>query len=198
MKICNFGNLSSIFLAAGVMATPVHAENIDELFANLKQFVAQEQYPNALEELQWMRRELDKLHIEKINSYFPDNLAGLQGNEPKSQSVLGFTNMSRSYSGDGKNVNVALTGGASAAGGLAALAQMASLLGTQQDAETYRLAGRTATLVIDPDGKTSISVSLKSGSLLSFESNDLSEGGKLKEIAREFPVAGLDNYLAGH
>ena len=56
---------------------------------------------------------------------------------------------------------------------------------------------RTATLVKDPGGSTSLSVALKSGSLLTFEAKKLEGADVLRQAARAFPVAALDDYLAG-
>ena len=174
------------------------AESIDELFESLKKYVEQEQYTNAMEELQWIQRELDKLHFDKVKGFFPDALGAYSGGDTKSQTVLGFTNMSRTYSGAGPDIEVALTGGASVAGGVAALLQMVNVLGSQENTTTFRLDGRTATLVSDPGGgATSLSVALKSGSLLTFEAEGLEDAEALRQVARSFPVAALDDYLAG-
>lgn len=173
------------------------AESMDELFANLKKYVEQEQYTNAMEELQWMQRELDKLHFEKVKGFFPDELDGYKGGDTNSQTVLGFTNMNRTYSGAGPDIDVALTGGPSVAGGMAALLQMVNVLGGQENSTTFRLDGRTATLVSDPDGSASLSVMLKSGSLLTFEAKEIEDVEFLRKAARVFPVAALDDYLAG-
>ncbi len=197
MKFKKIAGLFSIGVVCMIFSGQVNAESIDELFENLKKYIDQEQYTSAMEELQWMRRELDKLHFEKVKSYFPDELVSLKGEETKSQTVLGFTNMSRVYSGDGNNIDVALTGGASMAGGMAALLQMVNALGGQENSTTFRLDGRTATLVDDPDGSASLSVMLKSGSLLTFEAKGLDDSDLLTQAARAFPVAALDDYLAG-
>ena len=105
--------------------------------------------------------------------------------------------MSRTYSGGGQDIEVALTGGASVAGGVAALLQMVNVLGGQENTTTFRLDGRTATLVIDPGGAASLSVALKSGSLLTFEAKKMEDADVLRQAARAFPVAALDDYLAG-
>jgi hypothetical protein len=188
----------TLVAAVCVMASgQLRAESIDELFANLRKYVDEERYTNAMEELQWMQRELDKLHFEKVKSFFPDELAGFKGGDTKSQTVLGFANMSRSYGETGSQIDVALTGGASVAGGLAALLQMINVLGSQENATTFRLDGRTATLVSEADGSASLSVLLKSGSILTFEAGALEDPDLLRQAARAFPVAALDDYLAG-
>ena len=110
---------------------------------------------------------------------------------------MGFTNLNRTYSGAGPDIEVALTGGASVAGGMAALLQMVSVLGSQENSTTFRLDGRTATLVRDPDGSASLSVMLKSGSLLTFDTKNMEDIDVLKQAAGAFPLAALDNYLAG-
>lgn len=193
-KLLGLAVASTLFLSIVGVA---RAENIDELFQNLKKYVEQEQYPNAMEELQWMQRELDKLHFEKVKSYFPDELNGYRGGDTNSQTVLGFTNLNRAYEGGGSEIDVALTGGASVAGGMAALLNMVNVLGRQEDSTTFRLDGRTATLVSDPDGSASLSVILKSGSLLTFEAKSLEDVEVLRQVAGAFPVAELDDYLAG-
>jgi len=197
MKTKQISRFALACLLCVTVVGPVGAETMDELFENLKKYVENEQYTNAMEELQWMQRELDKLHFEKVKSFFPDELEGYKGGDTNSQTVLGFTNMNRTYSRAGQDIEVALTGGVSVAGGMAALLQMVNVLGSQENSTTFRLDGRTATLVRDPDGSASLSVMLKSGSLLTFEAKNMEDADMLRQAARIFPVAALDDYLAG-
>jgi len=186
-----------VCLVCLTFSSQANAESIDELFENLKKYVDQGQYTNAMEELQWMQRELDKLHFEKVKAFFPGELVGYKGEDTNSQTVLGFTNLNRTYIGDGSDIEVALTGGASVAGGMAALLRMVNVLGSQENSTKFRLDGRTATLVSQPDGPASPSVMLKSGSLLTFEAKKVDDADVLKQAASAFPVAELDDYLAG-
>lgn len=197
VNIKQMARLPLICLVCMTFSSQVCAESMDQLFENLKKYVDQEQYTSAMEELQWMQRELDQLHFEKVKSYFPGELAGFKGGDTKSQTVLGFTNMNRTYTGDGSDIEVALTGGASVAGGMAALLQMVNVLGSQENSTTFRLDGRTATLISDPDGSASLSVMLKSGSILTFEAKVIDDASVLKQAAGAFPLAALDEYLAG-
>ena len=84
-------------------------------------------------------------------------------------------------------------------GGLAALGQMAAMMGGgTPGSDTFRIGGRTATLQATPGSSSSdLTIFLDSGSMLKIESYDGVSGDVLKQMAENLKINDLDNYLKG-
>ncbi|MEZ4754477.1 MAG: hypothetical protein R3A13_09255 [Bdellovibrionota bacterium] len=187
--------LSILFLS---LPGQLLAEEIDALLKRFNEFVAQENYPKALEELAWVRKEIETKSNDKVKSFFTDELGGLKGQELQANSAMGFTSIERKYSGPNKSITVSLAGGSSGGnnpfGGIAALGQMAAMMGGQQGGDSFRINGRTASFQ-SKGNSGELSVFLDSGSILKFENADKDT---LKTMAEEFNIEGLDKYLKGN
>jgi len=191
-------NFIIIAAALFLSASPLMSEDLDAIFAKVKEFTAQKNYTKALEELSWAKREIEQLNSKKIETYFPDSLAGYKGAKIESNSVLGITNIEREYKDGAKSVKLSLTGGSAsgAGGGLAAFGKMAAMMGGQQGSDTVRIKGRTATIE-ESNSSTSITIFMDSGSMLKFESYDSADVATLRKMAEELDMDGLDAYQKG-
>lgn len=177
-------------------------ENFDKLLNNLREYVQTGNYPKALEELGWIRRDLEKLDFEATLKYFPDELNGFKGDPATTQSALGMTTIERDYKKENLTIKVSLLGRSGSAGGamggLAALGRFAMMQQQQggQGQDMFRLDGRTA--ILNEKGKRAdLTVHLESGSVLKFEMKRNGDVGTLREAARAFPIADLDAYRRG-
>ena len=184
-----------------LVASPVFAEDLNEIFTKVNEQVTKKNYSKALEELGWARKELEKLHREKLQSYFPNQLGDFSGGKFEANSALGFTNIERSYSKADATIRLSLvgeSGGGQGLGGLAALGKMAAMFGEQAGQESFRIAGRTATLT-QQEGSDSaeLTIFLESGSMLKLEQSSGAQGSALKTLAEKLDLAGLDGYLKG-
>lgn len=186
----------SLFVAAGV-----RAEDINEIFKRVNQFIENKNYARAMEELDWAKKEIEKMHITKLEEFFPDSLAGFKGEKFDTNSVLGFTNIERDYTQGKKKVKVSLTGGTGQGGaalsGLAQLGKMAAMFGGGGNgSETLRVKGRTA-MSESTGAVSSLTVILDSGSMLRLDSSDGMKSEELKSMAEAIKVDELDTYLKG-
>ena len=182
------------------------AEDINDIFKRVNDLVASKNYTKALEELTWAQKEIEKLNLTQVQSFFPDTLAGFTGAKFEANSALGMTNLERQYSKAGSSETVKLSlsgsssGGAAAGGlgGLAAFGRMAAMMGGGQGQDTFRISGRTATMQKE-DGSDSaqLTVFLDSGSILSLELSNGSDASVLKTMAEALKLNDLDNYLRG-
>lgn len=174
------------------------AEDINEIFKKVNEYVESKNYTKALEELNWAKKEIEKLRNEGIKTYFPDQVEGLTGQKFDVSSALGMTNLERRYAGGSTSVVVSLVGGGKtgAFGGLAGLGKMAAMMQQGQGIDSFRIDGLTASL--DESGTNpELSVFLDSGSILKIEGTRGADGEKLKSIAKEIDLGGLDTYLKG-
>ena len=200
----------SIFSACLLFLTPyiARAEDLNEIFKRVNEFVAAKNYSKAIEELAWAKKEIEKLNAGQINTFFPDTLGEFKGGEIEQGAALGIMNTSRTYTkasaGLGEygqpTVIISLTGGAGGGsgseglGGLMALGKMAAMMDGGQN--TFRINGKTANLTEMGDG-ASLTVFLDSGSVLKLEGQNGVNGAQLKSMAESLKLVELDRYLKG-
>lgn len=185
-----------------------HAENLDDIFKKVNEYVAAKNYSKAMEELGWAQKELEKLHAGRLETLLPDTLGGLTGEKATSTSMLGMSQLERNYqtAGGATSVKVSLLGGSKGAGaagglgglgGLAAMGQMAAMMGgNQPGTETFRVDGRTATLET-ASGSPSLTIFLEGGTMLKLEASGDAKADLLKKMAGEIKIAELESYLKG-
>jgi len=175
------------------------AEDVNELFKKVNTYITEQNYPKALEELSWAKKEIEKLNSTKIGTLLPATVNGFTGGEVKVQSALGFDSIERDYTGNGQKISVSVTGGGAggAMGGLAGLAKMGMMMGGQQPGvDSFRLDGRTANLDTS-SGKAELTVFLDSGSILKVEGQQGVDAAALKSFAEGLKISNLDNYMRG-
>jgi hypothetical protein len=198
--------LTYSFLAGFLfVSSTAFGEDLNQIFQKVNELAAKKSYSAALKELDWAKKELEKQNLVQIQTFLPDQLGGFTGDKFEANNILGIKNLERTYkkADTSSTVKVSLTGGSGGAsnafGGIAALGNMAALMGDQANQDTFRIAGKTATLSTDPDSKTSeLTVMLESGSILKFEGDKKTDGPTLKSMAEAVKVADLDNYLKGN
>ena len=167
----------------------------------MNEYVAQENFPKALEELSWAGKEIEKLHVAKISKVLPAAVNGFTGDAPKFQSVMGFSTIEREYKKGSDSIKLSIEGASSAApagaaGGLVGLAKMGMMMGGEQGSETMRIDGKTASL--KTEGATpNLTVALDSGSILKLEAQGSVSADTLKSFAEGLKIAELDSYLRG-
>ncbi len=175
------------------------AEDINQVFKKVNEYVQQKNYPKAMEELTWAQKELEKMHQTRLGELLPGDIEGFKGGQAEFQSVMGFTNIEREYTSGEKSIRITITGtnGTDGMGGLAGLAKMGMMMGgTQAGIDQFRISGRTANLDTT-SGSPELNVFLESGSILKLSSSEGVDGAALKKFAEGLKVADLDSYLKG-
>ena len=178
------------------------AEELDTIFKKVNEYVAAQNYPKAIEELQWANKELEKKHNEKLGTLFPQELVGFKGDKLKAQAAMGFSTVEKVYRKGNQKIHVTLTGGSRGqAGGLASIGRMAAMMGgNQPGVETFRVDGRTANLnVQEGRSRAELSVFLESGDILKLELKNTKEAqaDTLKSALEQIQIGALDTYLKG-
>jgi hypothetical protein len=192
-----------LFITAMCSPLSASAENIDEIFTKVKQYSENQNYPKAIEELAWAEKELQKLHFNKLQSFFPETLGAFKGKPAESQAAFGMSSVEKEYR-DGKGIlKISLAGGSGGAannpmGGIAALARMGQMMGQQPGVETFRIDGRTANLKVNEKYKNAeLTVFLEGGSILTAKLTKSADGDLLRQAIKQLPLTELDNYLKG-
>ncbi|MGL1957310.1 MAG: hypothetical protein OCD00_08340 [Colwellia sp.] len=144
----------------------------------------------ALEEARWCVTQLEQLKQGKVSSFFKDEINGFKGGKLDQQQAMGISIIERNYSKDGKVIKVSLSGGTSGAASNA-FSALASFGLQSASGKKVRIQRRTA-MVSDDGGNVQIVVTLKSGGILTFESNDLNSNDATA-FAKAFPIADLDD-----
>ncbi len=189
----------ALSLAATLFPMTAFAEDINEIFKKVNQYVTEQNYPKAMEELNWAKKEIEKLNTAKLGNLLPKELNGFVGDEPKVQSAMGFNNIERNYKSAAKTIKVSITGAGAdgGMGGLAGLARMGMMMGgAQPGSDQFRVDGRTANLETN-GSNPELTIFLDSGSIMKLETQNGVDAPTLKAFAEGLKVSTLDNYLRG-
>lgn len=175
------------------------AEDLKDLLGRVQKLADEKNFPKALEELNWVQKELQKQHSTQLERFFPNEIKGFKGEKMKVNAALGFSEIERTYTGGERTITLSLAGG-SAAGGLGNLAQLgkfAAMMGTESGQETIRVHGKTAQLEGDDESQYALSIFLESGSVLKLDASSGVKSTELRDFAEAILIEDLDKYLKG-
>lgn len=188
--------LIAMVCAALTCVGPVNAEDLNQIFSRVNEFVAKKNYPKALEELQWAKKEIEKLNNSSLTGFLPDEVAGYTGSKAEINSAMGFMNIERTYTKGEASIKLAIQGtsggGAGGMGGLAALGKMAAMFGGEEGQETIRIQGRTSTVKEDE-----ITIFMDSGAVIQIRNAGAAPASDLKAIADALKLNDIDTYMRG-
>lgn len=193
--------VACVFVYGGAVVS-AGAEDLNAIFNKVNEYVAQENYAKALNELGWANKEIEKLHTVKLTKLLPAEVAGFKGEEAKVEGALGITSIEKTYKNGSNEVKLTVTGGTGGAGmgggmqGLAGLAKMGLMMGGAAGAEQFRVDGRTAMMGPDPES-AEISIFLDSDSIVMLKGESGVNREGLKKFAEALKLADLDTYLKG-
>lgn len=207
MKACKLSSVLVSSLIAGAatvsFSSACYAEELKPIFDKVQQYYQDKNYAKALEELAWAQKEIEKASAQVTQGFFPNEVEGFKGGKIENTNVFGIVNVERSYSkGDSESIKVSLVGsnkgqGQNPLGGLAAMGQMAAMMGgSQPGTDSFRMDGRTALLETE-DGSATLTVFLDGGSMMKFEMNGSSNADALKKFAGGFKIADIEKHLKG-
>lgn len=179
-------------LAIGLTATlPAYAEESPADICNSAATLFKDgDIEGALEEARWCVTLLEQLKQNQVSAFFMDEINGFTAGKLDSQQAMGMQMIERTYSKDGQAINVSLAGGAMGAAN-SAFAALAAMGMQGAAGEKTRIQRRTA-MISEDGGSNTVTVTLKSGGMLTFESRDVSRDD-LVAFANAFPVADLDD-----
>ncbi len=193
----------TICLFIAVLPLTVQAqdeENIQEIFKKVTELTEQQKFPQAIVELGWAEKALQKKNAEKLTSFFPETLADFKADSMKTNAALGMTTVERVYKKEKLEVKVSLTGGSRPGLGnsLAGIAQMGAMLGAKGAGgmNSFRLDGQTANLNVNENRKKAdLTVFLGSGSILKLEMKNGTDSDALKSMVKGLKVGEINDYL---
>lgn len=181
-------------------ALPVAAEDLDSLLKNVKSYSEKESYTKALEELSWAQKEIQKMHMKKLETFFPDTLGEYSGQKFETKSAMGFTSLERVYVNGGNKIRLSMAGGSGGANNpmaaLGGMGKMAAMFGgNQPGTDSFRINGRTAMLKTN-GSRPELTLFLDEGSIITMKViGGKPEAESLKKLPEDINIDALDNYL---
>lgn len=202
-----FGRVATVSLFCATLVATYGIASAEERFEDLlkraQDYKEQGRYRKALDELGWAQKQLELLHGERLQSFFPAAVGDFQGGKFDNQSMIGLVSVSRDYvSPSAGKIKVALVGagaGTGAAqqglGALAGLAGAAAMFGNPQQVETMQIKGVRA-MLDSKTGKPELTLPLSSGMIIQIRP----QGGKatkeqLVSVAEAIDFKGLESYV---
>lgn len=175
----------------------VLAEDIKSLLDKVQQYNSEGNYTKALEELTWVKKELETKYLTKLGELLPAQLLSFTGDKVETSSALGITMVSKTYKDSNNSAKVEINAGsagsaAAGMGGLAALGQMAAMFGQQPGQATLRIKGKTANL---QEVSGEITIFLDGGAMLSIKKQ--SGTIDLKAMAEALDFDAIEKFMKG-
>ena len=100
------GNLGMVV----VQVSAARAEDLNAILKRMNDYVAQENYPKALEELSWACKAIEKMHAVRIAKLLPATVEGFTADPPKLQSAMGFSQIECKYKKGGQKITLSIAG----------------------------------------------------------------------------------------
>lgn len=139
-------------------------------------FVEREDFPQALEELDWCRDSVEDLHFAKLKEIVSRPVVGFQPGNVTVEGAMGVATVEAAYSGEAGRIRLQITGGSAAgsaaSAGLGALADLARSFGARSEGtDQVRVAGLTGQLSPDGDGMQLV-LTMEGGMILTVRGPD--------------------------
>ncbi|MCW8090320.1 hypothetical protein [Alteromonas sp. ASW11-130] len=179
-----------VFIAASLLIPITHAkESPEDSCKGAAELYANGDLETALEEARWCVTLMEQEQQAQTNTHFKDEVNGYSGSELEQQNAMGFNVVSRQYSKGDKQIKVTLNSGSSGSAmqAFSALAQFGMQSGTGQKIRVQRRTAMTST----ENNNATVSVNLRSGGMLVFESRTASLD-EVVAFAEEFPITDMD------
>ncbi|MCG6873386.1 MAG: hypothetical protein LJE84_13965 [Gammaproteobacteria bacterium] len=186
-----------LFLAAMPLGADDTRQNIENVMKKSLEYVDKGNFVKAMNELDWAKKDIEKLHVAKLLTYLNDELGGFTGAPVQSSGAMGIMAIARDYRKDDIRVKVTITSTGAAQGGLAAFGRMAAMMQRgNPNVETFRVGEQTATLE-SKASRVNLNVFLEAGPMLGLEMRGSQDAQILKDVLADIPVEKMNSYLKG-
>lgn len=178
-------------------------EDIAEILKRVEEFKNAGKFAQALNELSWAEKELQRMHVEKLKAFFPETVPGFTAGEYKVNNAMGLLSIERGYrSAEGGQYQATMAGSATAEGAaaqgmgaLAGLAQMASMMEAGGQSEAVRIKGSRGMLA-NVNGRMELNLPLSGGLFFKVEqSGNNGTKDQLLQIANALDPEAINQYL---
>jgi hypothetical protein len=179
----------------------VQAEDINAVFKRVNDLLAQKSYAMALGELGLARQEIEKLHLQRIQAFLPQTVAGFTGGNIRTGGALGVMTVDREYTKGALTLQLGFRGGNSGNGpgtfgNIAQLGRVVATTQKQPGVESVRIGAQTG--IIKASGpKNTLTLFLESGSVLMVAGPVSATNEELRTFAEALDVVNLEKYLSG-
>jgi len=186
--------IPALALFAAVAAQPLVAQDLEGC-DDFMRYVEREDFPRALEELNWCKRSVEDLHFARIQSIMDRPIAGFSPEEITIEGALGFATIVGIYSNGSTEVEFSLTtgsaAGSAASAGLSALSGLASSLGVRsRGSDQVRIAGLTGQIQEQGRG-VNLMLTMDGGVVMNIEGDD---ADIVEEFAEDI-IPDLEDYI---
>ena len=186
--------LPVLALLVAAVAQPLVGRDLEGC-DDFMRYVERENFPRALEELNWCNRSVEDLHFAKITEIMDRSIAGYDPEEITVEGALGFATIMGVYDNGSSQIEFSVTtgsaAGSAASAGLSALSGLASSFGVRsRGSDQVRIGGLTDQIQEQGRG-VNLRLSMEGGIILNIE-------GESAEAVEEFAediIADLEDYL---
>jgi hypothetical protein len=181
----------------------VYADDVVDLIKSAEKNYNAKQYKKALEDLEWVRKEIAKLQLQEMKKLLPEEIDGMKGSDSDGGAVFGLHTVSREYrDNDGNRVvtiNVMSAAGGEAGGELGAIMGMAAAFGTMDSSQESKMIiekGYRGNFSLDTDTQEGTLVfSLSGGAMVQIETFGCKDESMAKKAASKLDLPKIEEAL---
>jgi hypothetical protein len=160
-------------------------------------------HKQAIEDLQWAIKEINKIRLAQLREFLPEGAEGYEvrdtgGEDVAAATMLGLQvlEVGREFAKDDLTVEVKITIGEVAGTGFGAWAKFAQAFGATEGEQLVRIQGRKCTATFDSEEMTgTLKAALEDDLVVEVNCNGCSESGVLEEFANKINFDELEESI---
>lgn len=197
-----------IGVAALLVALPASVfaqtgEDAGSLLESAKEAYQAGKYKEAIDDLQWAIKEINKIRLAQLREFLPEEATGYEARDTGGEDVAALTmlglqvlEVGREFSKDDLTVEVKITIGEVAGTGFGAWAKFAQAFGATEGEKLVRIQGRKCTLTFDGEERTgTLKATLSNDLLVEVNCNNCGDSSVLEEFANKVDFDKLEDSI---
>ncbi len=191
-----FWVLSLIILPLSIT---VHADNVQDLMKSAQDNYTAKKYAKALEDIEWAKQEITKLHLQTIKSLLPATIPGYTSTDNANDSALGIHEVSREFTKDSQKIKITVLGGNlgqnAGIGAIMGMAAAMQAMGGDTQSEMVTVKGRKGRFNMDTsdDKHGTLTFALNNNITLMIETWNIQGAGEAKKAAELIDYDAIEN-----
>ncbi|PIE41750.1 MAG: hypothetical protein CSA49_01975 [Gammaproteobacteria bacterium] len=178
----------------------VYADNVTDLIKSVEKNYLSHKYSKALEDLEWVRKEISNQHLKSMSSFFPDEIDGMTGKDVDAGAAMGVRGVSKLYAGDDREHSITISlisgGNAPVGNGLSALMSMASsleMMGGGSHSKVVVQKGYRGQFIQQSGERTgTLTFNLSGGKMIIIETIGYTGSAEAEKVAKQLDIAKIE------
>lgn len=180
-------------------ALSVSADNVQDLMKSAQDNYSAKKYAKALEDIDWAKQEITKLHLQAIKALLPQSITGYTSKDDSNDSALGIHEVSREFVKNTQRIKITVLGGNfgqnAGIGAIMGMAAAMQAMGGDAQSEMISVKGRKGRFNKDSsdDKHGTLTFALNNNITLMIETWEIQGSGEAKKAAELIDYDAIEN-----